>query len=84
MNKKLVIKELEKEGYKLGCWDSEINKLNNTNLKKVLDNISFESDTKVFLNRKPYIVQIDNVEGEIDFNMIILEEYEDSFGEWED
>ena len=79
-----IVKRVFKEGYMMGCYDRQLDKLNNQNLKKVLDNIKWRSDVKVFLNRKPYIVQLDEVNGEIDFNMITLAEYESSYGVWED
>jgi hypothetical protein len=84
MNKDKIIKRIEKEGYKLGTWDNTLNKLNTTNLKKVLDNIKYQSDTKININRKSYIVEMDEVDGEIDLNVLTLREYEDRYGEWED
>ena len=84
MNKDKIIKRIEKEGYKLGTWDNTLNKLNTTNLKKVLDNIKYQSDTKININRKPYIVEMDEVDGDIDLNVLTLSEYESRYGEWED
>ena len=84
MNKDKIIKRIEKEGYKLGTWDNTLNKLNTTNLKKVLDNIKYQSDTKININRKSYIVEMDEVDGEIDLNVLTLSEYEDRYGKWED
>jgi hypothetical protein len=84
MNKDKIIKRIEKEGYKLGTWDNTLNKLNTTNLKKVLDNIKYQSDTKININRKSYIVEMDEVDGEIDLNVLTLSEYESRYGEWED
>jgi hypothetical protein len=84
MNKDKIIKRIEKEGYKLGTWDNTLNKLNTTNLKKVLDNIKYQSDTKININRKSYIVEMDEVDGEIDLNVLTLREYESRYGEWED
>ena len=79
-----IVKRVDAEGYMMGCYDRQIEKLNSQNLKKVLDNIKWKNDVKVFLNRKPYIVQLDEVDGEIDFNMISLSEYESRYGTWED
>lgn len=83
-NLERILKKVNAEGYMLGCYDRQIDKLNNQNLKKVLDNIRWKNDVKVFLNRKPYIVQLDEIDGEIDFNMISLSEYENRYGTWED
>ena len=84
-NREIIVEKLKSEGYVLGCRDKQLDKLNKSNLKKVLDNIRYTNDTKVNLNRRPYIVQIDNsIDLEVDFNMISLETYISMFGEWED
>lgn len=82
-NKQRVEKHLSKLEYKLGCYDSDLEKLNGSNLKKVIDNIEYATDTKVFMNRKPYIVQIDEVDNEIDLSILTLSEYESRYGEFE-
>lgn len=81
-NKEVIINKIKSEGYTLGIYDDILDKLNKQNLKKVLDNIKYVSDTKVFINRKPYIVEISEVDSEIDFNVITLAEYENRYGKW--
>jgi len=81
-NKEVIINKIKSEGYTLGIYDNVLDKLNKQNLKKVLDNIKYVSDTKVFINRKPYIVEISEVDSEIDFNVITLVEYESRYGKW--
>ena len=81
-NKEIIINKIKSEGYTLGIYDNMLDKLNKQNLKKVLDNIKYVSDTKVFINRKPYIVEISEVDSEIDFNIITLVEYESRYGKW--
>lgn len=81
-NKEIIINKIKSEGYIIGIYDNTLNKLNKQNLKKVLDNIKYVSDTKVFINRKPYIVEISEVDSEIDFNVITLVEYENRYGKW--
>lgn len=83
-NKDRIKKALNELGYKIGCYDDTIEKLNSINLKKVIDNMKYSEDTKVLLNRKPYIVQMDEVDSEIDFNVITLSEYEECYGAWEE
>ena len=80
-NKEIILKEIERIGCTLGCWDNMMEKLSKTELKKVLENIEFEADTDVKINRKQYVVQIDNVDEEIDFNIITREEYIDQCGD---
>lgn len=81
-NKEVIINKIKSEGYTLGIYDNTLDKLNKQNLKKVLDNIKYVSDTKVFINRKPYIVEISEIDSEIDFNVITLDEYESRYGKW--
>ena len=81
-NKEIIVSKIKSEGYTLGIYDTILDKLNKQNLKKVLDNIKYVSDTKVFINRKPYIVEISEVDSEIDFSIITLVEYESRYGKW--
>ena len=81
-NKEIIINKIKSEGYILGIYDNTLNKLNKQNLKKVLDNIKYISDTKVFINRKPYIIEISEVDSEVDFNALTLAEYENRYGTW--
>lgn len=81
-NKEIIVSKIKSEGYTLGIYDNVLDKLNKQNLKKVLDNIKYVSDTKVFINRKPYIVEISEVDSEIDFSIITLVEYESRYGKW--
>ena len=81
-NKEVIINKIKSEGYTLGIYDNILDKLNKQNLKKVLDNIKYVSDTKIFINRKPYIVEISEVDSEIDFSIITLVEYESRYGKW--
>ena len=83
-NREIIVEKLKSEGYVLGCWDKQLDKLNKSNLKKVLDNIRYTSDTKVFYNRIPFIVEISECDNEIDFNVLTLKEYEYRYGTWED
>ena len=83
-NKQIIIEKVLSEGYELGIYDRYLDKLNKTNLKKVLDNIRYTSDTKVFINRIPFIVEISEVDNEVDFNVLTLKEYEYRYGTWED
>ena len=83
-NKQIIIEKIKSEGYDMGIYDKYLNKLNKQNLKKVLDNIRYENDTKIFYNRKPFIVEISECDNEIDFNVLSLKEYEYRYGTWED
>lgn len=83
-NREIVIEKILNEGYEIGIYDKFLDKINKNNLKKVLDNIRYTSDTKICINRKPFIVEISECNNEIDFNVLTLKEYEYRYGKWED
>ena len=83
-NREIILEKVFNEGYDIGIYDKFLDKLNKSNLKKVLDNIRYTNDTKIFYNRKPFIVEISECNNEIDFNVLSLKEYEYRYGTWED
>ena len=83
-NREIILEKVFNEGYDIGIYDKFLDKLNKSNLKKVLDNIRYTSDTKIFYNRIPFIVEISECNNEIDFNVLSLKEYEYRYGTWED
>ena len=83
-NRQIIVEKVFNEGYDMGIYDKFLDKLNKSNLKKVLDNIRYTSDTKIFIDRKPFIVEISECDNEIDFNVLTLKEYEYRYGIWED
>ena len=83
-NREIILEKVFNEGYDMGIYDKFLDKLNKSNLKKVLDNIRYTNDTKIFYNRKPFIVEISECDNEIDFNVLSLKEYEYRYGTWED
>lgn len=86
-NKQVIQSVLKANNMVLGCWDSDIERLNKTNLKKVLEEIPYQSATsiKVFINRVPHMVSLDFIEDagtvEADFSILTLKEYIDRYGE---
>lgn len=75
-NKQRIEEKLRKEGFIIGCYDSNIDKLNYNNIKKVLDDIPFGStDIQVSYNRKKYIIEISDVDNEYDFKMTAKTSY---------
>lgn len=80
-NKERIIKKLSQIEYDLGCYDKDMEKLNYNNLKKVLKNIGYGStDVQVFINRKPHIVEVSEVENEYDFKLLSKAEYQSQYG----
>ena len=83
-NRTKIEKRCAKHNFKIGCYDNKLEQLSDYSLRKVLANIQYSADVKVSINRKPYIVEIDEVDGEIDFSVTSLKEYESRFVKWED
>lgn len=81
-NKQRIEEKLSEEGFVIGCWDKQLDKLNYSNIKKVLDDIPFGStDIQVSLNRKKYIVEVSDVDNEYDFKMTEKNTYLDRYGD---
>jgi hypothetical protein len=81
-NKQRIEEKLNKEGFTIGCYDSNIDKLNYNNVKKILDNLCFgATDIQVSLNRKKYIIEISDVDNEYDFKMTAKSTYLDKYGD---
>ena len=79
-NREIIVEKVFNEGYDMGIYDKFLDKLNKSNLKKVLDNIRYTSDTKIFFNRIPFIVEISECDNEIDFNDMVInvKDYDDN------
>lgn len=81
-NKQRIEEKLNKEGFTIGCWDKNIDKLNYNNIKKVLDDIPFgATDIQISYNRKKYIIEINDVDNEYDFKMTEKNTYLDRYGD---
>ena len=81
-NKQRIEEKLRKEGFIIGCYDKQLDKLNYNNIKKVLDDIPFGStDIQISLNRKKYIVEVSDVDNEYDFKMTAKNTYLDRYGD---
>lgn len=81
-NKQRIEEKLNKEGFIIGCYDNNIDKLNYNNVKKILDNLCFgATDVQVSLNRKKYIIEISDVDNEYDFKMTAKSTYLDKYGD---
>lgn len=83
-NRVKIEKRCAKHNFRIGCYDNKLEQLSEYSLRKVLENIQYSTDVKISINRKPYIVEIDEVDNEVDFSVTALKEYESRFGKWED
>ena len=79
-NKQRIENKLENINCSLGCYDSKIDKLSQKELKKVLDNLEFDTDVEVTLNRKKHIIEVFFIDNEVDLSVKSLNEYSSTYG----
>lgn len=79
--KEIIEKKLKENGYALGCWSTMMELLPKKELEKVLVNMLYQEDTDVMIRRKLYVVEIDEVDGEVDFSVLSQEEYISRYGD---
>ena len=79
--KETIKNNLSDNGLELGCWDEKLELLNDKDLKQVMDNMMWEQDTDVTINKKLYVVEISIVDAEVDFSVLTQEEYIDRYGD---
>lgn len=80
----IIKQHVEALGYKLWCFNPQINDISRRSLEKVLDNIEYEVDTKVYIKRKPYIVEINIIGNEVDLDICTLDYYNSNYGNFEE
>ena len=76
-NREIIEKVLNNNGYKIGCWDNNMEKLSTRSINKVINTLDTYTDTDipVTINKIKYIVEVSSCDNEVDFNMITLKEY---------
>lgn len=80
-NKELLECELKRLGLELGCYNDKINRINKSEVKKILNNIEEEhTDIKIKFMKKDYVIEIKTVDKEKDLDMLSLEEYNSLYG----
>jgi hypothetical protein len=80
-NKEKIQAVVKEHDLKIGCWDKKIELLTQKELKKVLENAPYEADTDVFIKKKLHVVEIDIVDGEVDFSVLTQAEYINRYGD---
>ena len=79
----IIKQHVEALGFELWCFNPMINDISKRSLTKVLDNIEYEVDTKVYIKRKPYIVEINIIGNEVDLDICTLDYYNSNHGNFE-
>ena len=80
-NREIIEKRLSEKGYELGCWSTLMKLLPKKQLEKVIENMFYQEDTDVLIRRSLYVVEIDEVDGEIDFSVLNQVEYISRYGD---
>ncbi len=82
-NKKKIANAINKKlgsNFTIGCWDKDIEKLNQNNLKNIIENLGETTNVLVNLNRKKFICEMNNIDSELDFRLISRENYISKYG----
>ena len=76
-NRDIIEKVLNNNGYKIGCWNSNMEKLSTRSINKVINMLNTYTDTDIHVtvNKIKYVVEVSSCYNEIDFNVITLKEY---------
>lgn len=80
-NRQIIEQKLKEQNLKIGCWSTMMELLPNKQLEKVIENMFYQTDTDVLIKRKLYVVEIDEVDGEIDFSVLSQGEYISRYGD---
>ena len=76
-NREIIEKVLNNNGYKIGCWNSNMEKLSIRSINKIVNMLNTYTDTDIHVtvNKVKYVVEVSSCDNEIDFNVITLKEY---------
>ena len=80
-NRKIIEKVLNNNGYKIGCWNSNMENLSTRSINKVVNmlNTYTDIDIHVTVNKIKYVIEVSSCDNEVDFNMITLKEYNNRY-----
>lgn len=80
-NKEIIKREIEKQGFTLGCWDNSMEHLSKKYVDMICSSFVLEDDIDVFIKRKLHVVEISIVDNEVDFSVLTKEEYINRYGD---
>lgn len=84
-NKELIESKIIELGYALGCYDTLINRLDKSEVEKIIKELESEyTDIKVEFNKNIYMIELSTVDNEKDLNMLSISDYIDRYGEIEE
>lgn len=81
VTKERYTKDIEKLGFTLGCYDSDIEKVSAYTYKKIMSYIEEEfMDIEITINRKKHVLEISTTDNEKDIRITTVEEYKNQYG----
>ena len=82
MIKERLSKQMNKNGYVIGCFDSRLNYISEYTFKKIVNAMFYGScDIPITIHKEKFILEVNHVDDEIDFSIISKKDYHDRYGE---
>ena len=80
-NREIIEKALNNNGYIIGCWNNNMEKLSTRSINKVVNMLNTYTDTDIHVtvNKIKYVIEVSSCDNEVDFNIITLKEYNDRY-----
>ena len=75
-NRNIIENDLLTKGFKVGCYDPLLEKASIRSMKRVLECMyEFSIDIQLTIQGVKYVLEINTVDNEKDFNLLTLKEY---------
>ena len=83
INKSIIADAIKKEGFVVGCYDSRIEQLKKSQLKRIIEQalVLEWTDVIIIVNGVKCVVEISTVDNEKDFNLMTYKEYKNTYGD---
>ena len=81
INKSIIADAIKKEGFVVGCYDSRIEQLKKSQLKRIIEQalVLEWTDVVLIVNGVKCVVEISTVDNEKDFNLMTYKEYKNTY-----
>ena len=81
INKSIIADAIKKEGFVVGCYDSRIEQLKKSQLKRIIEQalVLEWTDVVIIVNGVKCVVEISTVDNEKDFNLMTYKEYKNTY-----
>lgn len=81
INRSIIADAIKKEGFVVGCYDSRIEQLKKSQLKRIIEQalVLEWTDVVIIVNGVKCVVEISTVDNEKDFNLMTYKEYKNIY-----